>query len=289
MAEKEYGNPDLGNDKDTSNTIVAAQNLRRPHSSKNGKHGKHGKHGKSGKSGKCPRKKCSKSSKTGKSSKSCKAKWTPLENDHKARKIDALSGCDDCVDEISLGFDFRWMGGTNTINKVHVSTNGQILINPGDANRSYSLRPIGTNNAPRIAVTQEDLDLRPDRQVYMKQETDCSIIISYEDVTWHWYRSNKPEISAQAQIFADGSVNICFGAGGIINPYDSMASGIEAGVNDKVYDGPPVKAPLPRYPFDADGVAREWPSEGSCYCFDPCTNTWSWTKNRHKAVQMELS
>ena len=180
------------------------------------------------------------------------------------------------------------MGGTNTINKVHVSTNGQILINPGNADYNWSLRPIGTNNAPRIAVAQEDLDLRPDRHVYMKQDTDCSIIISYEDVTWHYHGYNKPEISVQAQIFADGSVNICFGAGGI-GPGDSMASGIEAGVNDKVYDGPPVKAPLPGYPFDADGVAREWPSEGSCYCFDPCTDTWSWTKNRHKAVQMEVS
>ena len=208
---------------------------------------------------------------------SCSASWTPLAGSAGAIDLVNLSNCDDCVEEVDLGFDFKWLGGTSTISKVHVSTNGHILINPGDADVSYDFHTIGDNNKPRIAVAQEDLDPRVAGNVYM-QTFYQSAIISYEQLPF--YNDDYPEdedsgfVNAQAHLFADGRVNICFG-NGYITSDRVIAAGLEGGENDNVYGGSEgaIAAPLPGSPFDSVGSTTVFPPAGKCYCFSPSTKS----------------
>ena len=212
----------------------------------------------------------------------CTASWTPLSGATGTIELVDLSVCDDCGQEIDLGFEFMWLGGTSTISKVYVSTNGHILINPGDNDKTYDLHAIGDNNKPRIAVAQEDLDLRSSDSVtgghlYI-QKSASSIIISYEQV--RFFPRVGSGINAQAHIFANGRVNICFGSGSIppttSDIPNKIASGLEGGENDLVYGGSEgaIAAPLPGIPFDSDGLALVWPTANSCYCFSPSSKTW---------------
>ena len=216
---------------------------------------------------------------------SCPASWTPLAGATNAIKLANISECDDCVEEVDLGFNFKWLGGTSTISKVHVSSNGQILINPGDDDTSWYRQEIGDNDKPRIAVAQEDMDSRTFRgnnggNVYLKTFPGFAII-SFEMIRFFPYKGRG--INAQAHLFADGRVNICYGTGRIDYSggdddcfSDSIAAGIEGGENDDVYAGSEgaVVAPLPGNPFNSRGVATVWPTANSCYCFSPSTKTW---------------
>jgi len=201
---------------------------------------------------------------------SCSASWTPLSGAAGAIDLVNLSGCDDCADEVDLGFDFKWLGGTSSISKVHVSTNGHILINPGDNDRSFGFHAIGDNNNPRIAVAQEDLNPRSAGNVYIKKYGQ-SAIISYEQVSF-WVNSGF--LNAQAHLFADGRVNICFGNGNI-TPGNKIAAGLEGGENDNVYGGSEgaIAAPLPGSPFNSVGSTTVFPPEAKCYCFSPSTKS----------------
>lgn len=79
-----------------------------------------------------------------------------------------------------LGFDFKWLGGTNTTSSVH----DQISTNPGDDYEDcYDLYDTaGTYFSPRIALTTADLDLRDpeNAHVYIKR-SGTSTIISYDN------------------------------------------------------------------------------------------------------------
>lgn len=212
----------------------------------------------------------------------CTASYTPLAEDADAEMITDLSDEDDCAEEVDLGFDFKWLGGTNTISSVHVSTNGQISINPGDDNYSYDETIIGDFGAPRIALAFEDLDPGETEsgKVYIKRSA-TSATISFENV--QFYSRNGDGINVQAHLYSNGEVNICFGAGDMTvppaNPYgyddyyyanNAFISGLEGGVNDEVYGGTgAVAAPLTGEPFMMGGISEEWPTEGSCYCFNP--------------------
>ena len=159
---------------------------------------------------------------------------------------------------------------------MHVSTSGHILINPGD-NDASNFHTIGDNNKPRIAVAQEDLDPRVAGNVYM-QTFYQSAIISYEQLPF--YNDDYPEdedsgfVNAQAHLFADGRVNICFG-NGYITSGNRFAAGLEGGENDNVYGGSEgaIAAPLPGSPFDSVGSTTVFPPAGKCYCFSPSTKS----------------
>ena len=211
----------------------------------------------------------------------CTASYTPLAEDADAEMITDLSDEDDCAEEVDLGFDFKWLGGTNTISSVHISTNGQININPGDDNYSYDETIIGDFGAPRIALAFEDLDPGETEsgKVYIKRSA-TSATISFENV--QFYSRNGDGINVQAHLYSNGEVNICFGAGDMTvppaNPYgydddsyvnNAFVSGLEGGVNDEVYGGTAVAAPLTGGPFMMGGISEEWPTVGSCYCFNP--------------------
>ena len=207
---------------------------------------------------------------------SCSASWTPLSGAAGAIDLVNLSNCDDCAVEVDLGFDFKWLGGTSSISKVHVSTNGHILINPGDADRSCGFHTIGDNNKPRIAVAQEDLDPRVAGNVYITNydsRFDHSAIISYEQLPFY-QDEDSGFVNAQAHLFADGRVNICFGNGSITSG-NVMAAGLEGGENDNVYGGSEgaIAAPLPGSPFDSVGSTTVFPPAGKCYCFSPSTKS----------------
>ena len=203
---------------------------------------------------------------------SCTASYTTLAGDLDAEIITELSGEDDAVAEVDLGFDFKWLGGTNTTSSVHVTTNGQILTNPGDDYDCYDLYDIGTYFSPRIALTTADLTLSEteNAHVYIKRSA-TSTIISIENN--RFYARNEL-FNVQAHLFPNGSVNICFGEGDMNTdpdaPYgNEFVSGLEGGNNDELYGGPRVAAPLPGAPFDDVGITTEWPTVGSCYCFTP--------------------
>ena len=181
-----------------------------------------------------------------------------------------LSNCDDCVEEVDLEFDFKWLGGTSSISKVHVSSNGHILINPGDADASFGFHTIGDNNKPRIVVAQEDLNPGVAGNVYIKKYGQ-SAIISYKQVPFF---RNGGIVHAQAHLFANGRVNICFGNGSITSG-NLFAAGLEGGENDNVYGGSEgaIAAPLTGSPFDSVGSTAVFPPSGKCYCFSPSTKS----------------
>ena len=176
---------------------------------------------------------------------------------------------------MDLGFDFKWLGGTNSIRKVHVSTNGQILINPGDENDNYDDDAFDSSDNPRIAVALEDLSRDNDGNIFMLND-GSSAIISYEPNAFY-EESDDPNyfVNAQARLFADGRVNICYGAGNIPGGEEIMAGLNGGGEFDEIYEGESVLAPLPGSPFDAQGIATDWPTVNSCYCFSPSAQAWT--------------
>lgn len=197
----------------------------------------------------------------------CTASYTKLADDWYAETIPELSGKDDAVTEVNLGFDFNWLGGTNTTSSVHVTSNGNISINPGDETDCYDLYDIGTYDYPRIAVANADTTLK-DGDVYIKRSA-TSIIISWENV--YQLGSAGEEYNVQAHLYSNGSVDICFGDRVVDVLDDYFTSGLESGDPgaDEVYTGPRVAAPLPGPPFDDVGITKTLPDAGSCYCFTP--------------------
>ena len=212
----------------------------------------------------------------------CTGSYTPLAEDADAEEITDLSERDDCNVEVDLGFAFSWLGGNNTISTINLSSNGQILINPSDDNDGYDETKIGEFDAPRIALAYDDLNpgVTESGKVYIKRSA-TSATISFENV--QFYSRNGDGINVQAHLYSSGEVDICFGAGDMTtlpeNPegYDddyytsknAFVSGLEGGVNDEVYAGTAVAAPLTDAPFMMGGISEEWPTVGSCYCFNP--------------------
>ena len=75
-------------------------------------------------------------------------------------------------------------------------------------------------------------------------------------------------MNAQAELFANGAVNICYGAGRIGNNF-GFAAGIEGGgENDPYWTEGRVAYPLPEPYFNSEGITRQWPAN-KCYCFNP--------------------
>lgn len=205
----------------------------------------------------------------------CTGSYTPLAEDADAEEITDLSAGDDRTREVDLGFAFSWLGGTNTISTINISTNGQILINPSDNNSGYGLTTIGEFGAPRIALAYDDLDPGDTEsgKVYIKR-SETSATISFENVQF-WNQNTG--VNVQAHLYSSGEVDICFGAGDMTyTPEDddwvetnAFVSGLEGGVNDQVYGGTAVAVPLTGGPFMMGGESEEWPTVGSCYCFNP--------------------
>lgn len=197
----------------------------------------------------------------------CTGSYTPLAEDADAEEITDLSEGDDRNREVDLGFAFSWLGGTNTISTINISTNGQILINPSDDDNGYAETAIGNFEAPRIALAYDDLDPgeTENGKVYIKRSA-TSAIISFENV--QFYGQNGDGINVQAHLYSSGEVDICFGAADMTCTF-AFVSGLEGGVNDQVYGGTAVAAPLTGGPFMMGGISEEWPTVGSCYCFNP--------------------
>ena len=170
------------------------------------------------------------------------------------------------------------MGGTNSISKVHVSTNGQILINPGDDNGYYNDDDFDSSDNPRIAVALENLFRGNDGNIFMLKDGSLAII-SYEGNGFNseeYFDDPNYFVNAQAHLFADGRVNICYGGTGRIPDGDKIMAGLNGGgEEDEIYEGESVLAPLPGSPFDAQGIATDWPTVNSCYCFSPSAQAWT--------------
>jgi hypothetical protein len=199
---------------------------------------------------------------------SCRGDFTPIANTADAVKL-SISDCDDEVEEIDLGFAFKWLGGTNTTRNVHINSNGQININHDDDDYEYVIG----DSMPRIAVANGDLDPREYGAIWTKQTSLESMLISWEDVAF--YEESDGSVNAQAELFANGAVRICFGDGEMgSGGGELIISGIEGGgFLDEIFSGPEVVSPLPGHPFDDDGKSTEYPPS-RCYCFDPDTMEW---------------
>lgn len=203
----------------------------------------------------------------------CYAAWTPLADTANATRLSYLSSQDDGTEKVDLGFPFRWLGGTSTINTIRISSNGQININSNDSSDNCCRADaIGNYNKPRIAIAQEDLNLRTAGDVYIKKSID-SIVISFENNVefLDYYEDSTDMVNAQAELFSDGRVTICYGPGSISGS-NKMSAGIEGGENDNIYSETQVVSPLHGAPFDENGIATTWPTTGQCYCFFPGAN-----------------
>jgi len=203
-----------------------------------------------------------------------------------------ISDVDNETEEVSLDFDFHWLGGTNTTGYLIVDTNGQIYFESTYANEYYPWAinglPIGDYEAPRIAVINNDLiannqDLiivndevnitsKDDSGVFVLRKPE-SIIISWEKLVFSSEVDGSPR-SAQAQIFSDGQVSICYGNEDT-DILSSFAAGIEGGAYDALFpNGPKVAYTLPGEPWNnSTGMTNEWPSK-LCYCFNPIEQKW---------------
>ena len=187
-----------------------------------------------------------------------------------------ISRFDEGTQRIQIGFDFHWLGGEGSTNEIVVDVNGQININPDNADKTCCLaKEIGTYENPRIAVAQEDLSPNYGGDIYIEKKCN-SIVISWEDVQFFSYGYSDYYANAQAELFKDGSVQLCYGEGRLY--YDDscgatreMTAGIEAGVNDPLFpNGPALNYPL----FGKKGLTKRWPG-GECFCFDPTSRKWS--------------
>jgi hypothetical protein len=75
--------------------------------------------------------------------------------------------------------------------------------------------------------------------------------------------------NAQAELFADGAVNICYGSGTTAADFNNgFAAGIEGGTNDPYWHGGAVAIPLNDQYFKSQGITSSWPTS-ECYCFTP--------------------
>ena len=132
----------------------------------------------------------------------------------------------------------------------------------------------------RSVQCQDDLDPGDYGDVWVKNLSADSIMVSYENVAFH---PNNGQVNVQVTLHALGSVSICFGSGDVVS--NGIASGIEGGVNDELFpNGPPVAYPLPGFPFNSDGIAYEWPSN-KCYCFDHETHEWEVSGYSHPSTE----
>ena len=181
-----------------------------------------------------------------------------------------ISDKDDERERVDLDFDFKWLGGENTVSAVVVDTNGQIVITDDAATNlpdSYNSFAIGSYGWPRVAVAQKDLSALSSGggiATLISSRPD-SIMISWENSEFLCAGGN---VNAQAELFANGAVNICYGTGNIA--YGTFPAGIEGGgVNDAYWTEGAVAYPLPGSPFNSTtGKTSEWPTN-KCYCFTP--------------------
>ena len=192
-------------------------------------------------------------------------------------------------ERVDLGFDFKcWLGGETTVSAVVVdTTNGQIVM-IDDANTSLpnpDANLMGLNGHygwPRIAVVQALLKSASGRfggidiATLISSRPD-SLMISWENLQFMGPPSGT-DVNVQAELFANGAVNICYGDGNMpdgntdgntFRPGHDFAAGIEGGgANDAYWTGGRVAYPLRRYPFNAFGITYVWPAN-KCYCFTP--------------------
>ncbi len=177
---------------------------------------------------------------------------------------------------VDLGFNFQWLGASNaTLSSILVDTNGQINLYPADTTSNYcTYEELGENNYPRIAVAMGDYHPNTFGDIVVCKSTD-SVVVSFEELDI-FAANTKSSVNAQAQLFADGRVVICYGeslygtTAGTSSCTSAIVSGIEGGINDPTYpSGPAVEYTVPDAVFGASsGAATVWPSEG-CYLYSP--------------------
>jgi hypothetical protein len=77
-------------------------------------------------------------------------------------------------------------------------------------------------------------------------------------------------VNAQAELFANGAVNICYGEGTIGNNYYGFVARIEGGGGSDLYwtEGCDAYYPLPGLYFNNESITTgQWPAN-RCYCFN---------------------
>ena len=124
-----------------------------------------------------------------------------------------------------------------------------------------------------MLLPTEDLDASNggDIETLISSRPD-SLMVSWEDVQFYSEMTygntgSSGNVNVQAELFANGAVNICYGEGGI--GVNTFAAGIEGGgVNDPYWDRDAVAYPVLGLPFNSVGITSQWPTN-TCYCFTP--------------------
>ncbi len=134
-----------------------------------------------------------------------------------ASLLTGVSSCDDCTEAVPLSFSFPWFG--NNLTSITVSSNGAIIMDASTGSLCCSAwalddgqaggAPVLTTPVDRISVAQEDLD--PAGMNVWMLDTGVSMIISYEAVSW-FPGPATGSVEAQAELFANGAIEIRFGA-----------------------------------------------------------------------------
>ena len=177
------------------------------------------------------------------------SQFSHLANTVGSTLLKVISTCDDCEQAIQLPVVFHWLG-EYSFSEISVSSNGQIQISPTDC-------PLGC--AVTIDVAAGDLDpsaLRNGTIWYVdippgpnqnQSNTGSlenhSVAILWENIPF--YLSPSSAISAKAQIFVNGTVELCWG-----NGVGIQGKSISAGITDSKQG---ISIPASGNPFDLSG------------------------------------
>jgi hypothetical protein len=156
-----------------------------------------------------------------------------------ARRLDYISDCDDCSENVELPFRFLWLG-RYAVASMSVSANGFILFD--------RCRVDYGGGCFQVDVASADLNpsLLFDASIWTYDSYSESggvgpFVVSWENVPFDG--SNVSYLQAQAHIYRNGTIDICWGAA---LPFRTIRAGI-----GELYTGRYFPATV--YPFDESG------------------------------------
>jgi hypothetical protein len=157
-------------------------------------------------------------------------------------RLNTVSSCDDCEEQVELPFTFYWLG-KHAFSSIFVSSNGQIWI-PDESNDACS-----NGCVQRIHVISGDLTPSTSGSIYIlldsmvRPDPEISFTVSWENISL--FQNQNANISASARVFVNGTIELCWRVAN-----DLGNSSLLAGISDPARS---FFAPAHGRPFDDNG------------------------------------